>query len=190
VILSTAIRTAGLIVALALGYRLKAMAAAAILSLIAGYVFNYRNAREVFPALRFSLSRVRRKMFRRMLGYGIHTCVATIANQLLTMAGPLLVGHFLPTAFVGYFLLPTKLLRYAVDMVCKVGYVTGSNAAEMAAKGERDALYRMGLTSIATATPFSHRWPLLFACTEPSCYECGLIRNSRCEAPASYRPRP
>jgi O-antigen/teichoic acid export membrane protein len=144
-ILTTALRTAGLVAALALGYRLRAMAAAAIFATIAGYVLNYRNLREVFPALRLSLSRVRLRMFRQMLGYGVHTCVATIANQLLTMAGPLLVGHFLPTAFVGYFLLPAKLLRYAVDMVCKVGYVTGSSAAEMAAKGERETLYRMGL---------------------------------------------
>ena len=45
------------------------------------------------------------------------------------------MGHFLPTAFVGYFVLPLRLLRYSVDMVCKVGFVTGSNAAEMAARG-------------------------------------------------------
>jgi O-antigen/teichoic acid export membrane protein len=38
-----------------------------------------------------------------------------------------------------------RLLRYSVDLVCKVGFVTGASAAEMAAKGEYSAVYDMGL---------------------------------------------
>lgn len=144
-ILSTALRTAGLVIVLALGYKLKAMAVVAIVSLAVGYAYNYRNLREVFPALHFSFSRIKMSMFRQMLGYGVHTSVATVSTQLLNQAGPLLIGHFLPTAFVGYFLLPVRLLRYSVDLVCKVGFVTGSNAAEMAARKELDAVYKMGL---------------------------------------------
>lgn len=144
-ILTNVLRTAGLITVLALGYKLEAMATVAIASLAVGYACNYLNVREVFPALHLSFSRMSMAMFRRMLGYGVHTSVATVANQLQNMAGPLLVAHFLPVAFVGYFSLPVKLLRYSVDLVCKVGYVTGSSAAEMAARGERDAVYRMAL---------------------------------------------
>ena len=144
-ILTTALRALGLLIVLALGYKLKAMAAVAITALAVGYAYNYRNLREVFPALHFSFSRVKLPMFRQMLGYGVHTSVATVAAQLLNQAGPLLVGHFLPTAFVGYFVLPVRLLSYSVDMVCKVGFVTGSNAAEMAARREYDAVYKMGL---------------------------------------------
>jgi O-antigen/teichoic acid export membrane protein len=144
-ILTIVLRTVGLVAVLALGYKLKAMAAVAIASLAVGYAYNYYNLREVFPALHFSFSRIKLSMFQRMLGYGVHTSVATVAMQLLNQAGPLLVGHFLPTAFVGYFLLPVRLLRYSVDMVCKVGLVTGSNAAEMAARKECDGVYKMGL---------------------------------------------
>ena len=144
-ILTTALRTLGLVVVLALGFRLRAMAVVAIAALAVGYAYNYRNLREVFPALHISFSRMKMAMFRRMLGYGVHTSVATVSTLLLNQAGPLLVGHFLPTAFVGYFLLPVRLLRYSVDLVCKVGYVTGSNAAEMAARKEYEAVYKMGL---------------------------------------------
>jgi O-antigen/teichoic acid export membrane protein len=84
-------------------------------------------------------------MFGRMFRYGVHTSVATVSTQVLNQATPLIVAHFLPTAFVGYFLLPTRLLRYSVDMVCRVGFVTGANAAEMAARREYEPVYRMGV---------------------------------------------
>lgn len=144
-ILTTTLRTVGLVCVLVLGFKLKAMAGVAMLALGVGYVYNYRNLCSVFPALRLSLSKVKVRMFRQMLGYGVHTSVATVSTQVLNQAGPLLVGHFLPTAFVGYFVLPVRLLSYSVDLVCKVGFVTGSNAAELAARGERDAVYKMGL---------------------------------------------
>ena len=144
-ILTTALRALGLLIVLALGYKLKAMALVAIGALAIGYAYNYHNLREVFPALHFSLSGIKMSMFRRMLGYGVHTAVATVSMQVLNQAGPLLVGHFLPTAFVGYFLLPVRLLRYSVDMVCRVGSVTTSAAAEMAARRDFVAVYKMAL---------------------------------------------
>jgi O-antigen/teichoic acid export membrane protein len=110
-----------------------------------GYFLNYITLRKVFPALRFSMSSMRLSMFRQMFAYGMHTCVATIGGQVLNQGAPVLLGHFLPTAFVGYFSLPVRLLRYSVDMVGKVGMVTGAGAAEMAAKGEYSAIYDMGL---------------------------------------------
>jgi O-antigen/teichoic acid export membrane protein len=144
-ILTTALRTAGLMLVLWLGFGLKAMAGVAIAALAIGYFYNYRNLREAFPALRISFSAVTFPMFRRMLGYGVHTSVATASMQALNEAAPLLLGHFLPTAFVGYFALPLGLLQSAVDLVCKVGLVSGSNAAEMQVQGEHDAVYRMGV---------------------------------------------
>ena len=144
-ITTTALRTMGLVAVLLMGFRLKAMAMVAIASLAAGYAYNYRNLRAVFPSLNLSFSGINASMFRRMFRYGIHTSVATISTLVLNQNTPLILAHFLPTAFVGYFLLPTRLLRYSVDMVCKVGYVTGSNAAEMAARREYDQVYRMGV---------------------------------------------
>ena len=72
-ITTMALRTAGLVIVLALGYQLKTMAGVAIGALLAGYVFNYVNLRQVFPALRFSFSKMKMSMFRQMLGYGVHT---------------------------------------------------------------------------------------------------------------------
>jgi O-antigen/teichoic acid export membrane protein len=68
-----------------------------------------------------------------------------MSMQLLNQSGTLMIGHFLPTAFAGYFALPWRLMQYSVDMVNRVGYVTGSNAAEMSAKGDLEAVARMGL---------------------------------------------
>lgn len=144
-IVTTTLRTAGLAAVLLMGFHLKAMALVAIGSLAVGYAYNYRNLREVFPSLHLSFSGIKGSMFGRMFRYGVHTSVATVSTLVLNQGTPLIVAHFLPTAFVGYFLLPTRLLRYSVDMVCKVGYVTVSSAAEMAARREYDQVYRMGV---------------------------------------------
>jgi len=144
-ITTTALRTLGLVAVLLMGFQLKAMATVAIASLAVGYAYNYRNLRAVFPPLHFSAASVKASMFRRMFRYGVHTSVATVSTLVLNQSTPLILAHFLPTEFVGYFLLPTRLLRYSVDMVGKVGYVTGSNAAEMAARREYDQVYRMGV---------------------------------------------
>ncbi len=140
-----ALRTVGLVAVLWLGYRLKAMAAVVLATLALGYLLNYITLRMVFPSLRFSMSSMRLSMFRQMLAYGVHTSVATVGGQVLNQGAPVLLGHFLPVAVVGYFTQPVRLLRYSVDMVCKVGMVTAASAAEMAAKGEYSAVYDMGL---------------------------------------------
>jgi len=144
-ITTTTLRTLGLVAVMLMGFQLKAMAMVAIASLAAGYAYNYRNLRTGFPSLHLSFSGIKASMFRQMFRYGIHTSVATVSMLVLNQGTPLILAHFLPTAFVGYFLLPTRLLRYSVDMVCKVGYVTVSSAAEMAARREYDQVYRMGV---------------------------------------------
>jgi O-antigen/teichoic acid export membrane protein len=140
-----ALRSTGLAVVLAAGYGLTTMAMVTLASLSLGYFLYYLSVRRVFPALRFGLTWVKFGVLRQMLSYGIHTSVATVSNQLLNQGAPTLIGHLLPTAFVGYFAQPVRLMQYSVDLVGRVGLVTGSNAAEMAAKGESHLVARMAL---------------------------------------------
>ncbi len=141
-----ALRSAGLAVVLAMGFGLKAMGLVVLGSLLTTYLLNYLSLRmAVFPQLRISARLATRAMFRQMLGYGAHTFLANVAQRGLTQSTPLLIDHFLPTAFVGYYRSPVNLLQYSADLVNRVGYVTGASAAEMAAKGELELVARMGL---------------------------------------------
>jgi O-antigen/teichoic acid export membrane protein len=60
--------------------------------------------------------------------------IATLANQCLMYAlnyhyfrnqgPPILIGHFLPTEFIGFYNLPVRLLQYTVEFIGRIGVVT------------------------------------------------------------------
>jgi O-antigen/teichoic acid export membrane protein len=144
-IASIAVRSFGVAAVLYLGHRLLAMGVVLVLSVALTYALSLIALRSVFPVLRLSPRLASYSMFRKMLNYGIHTILANISQQCLNQSAPLLIAHFLPTAFTGYYQQALKLPLYAVDVVSKVGVVSGSQAAEMVARGDMDSISRMGI---------------------------------------------
>ena len=143
-IVQIAIRSLGIAAVLATGHGLLAMGAVVMIALACTYAQTILAVRKIFPQLKFSLSYLSLGMFRQMLSYGIHTFGAAVAAQVLNQSAPVLIGHFLPTAFVGYYSQPVRLLQYSVDMVGRVGFVSGSHAAELAATKDYEGIARMG----------------------------------------------
>jgi O-antigen/teichoic acid export membrane protein len=141
------LRSTGYAASLALGYGLAAMAMVFVATQLLSYGLNFLNFRRVFQELRFSRALVRFSMFRQILHYGLRSFVASAAGLLQNQGSPILIGHFLPTAFVGYFSLPQRLLQYAVEAVSRIGMVTRSSAAEMQASGRRDDVLNLGIYS-------------------------------------------
>lgn len=140
----TAIRTVGTAALLWMGYGLVELGLVVVASQSLGYALNYFHLRCAFPLLRFSRKRATFSMFRQLLEYGIHTFTATVALQLLEQGAPLLIGHFGPAAYVGYFSLPVRVLLYAVGGVARVGGVSSAKTAELAARGDVESIPRLG----------------------------------------------
>ena len=139
-IVSAGARAIGWALALYLGYKLVAIGVIAILSQVAGYAVNYFYFRRVFPTQRLSVRLASFATLREMARFGIHTFVMTISNQLLNQGAPVLIGHFRPAALVGFYNLPVRLLQYTVELVGRIGIVTNTNAAELAARGGSESL--------------------------------------------------
>ena len=139
-IVSAAVRAVGWTLALSLGYKLIAIGVIAIVSQAAGYVVNYFYFRRVFADQRLSLRDASFTTLRQMARFGIHTFVMTISNQLLNQGAPVLIGHFRPAAFVGFYNLPVRLLQYTVELVGRIGIVTNTNSAELAARDNAEPL--------------------------------------------------
>lgn len=139
-IVSGAVRAIGWALALYLGYKLVAIGVIAILSQVAGYAVNYFYFRRVFPNQHLSMRLASFATLREMARFGIHTFVMTISNQLLNQGAPVLIGHFRPAAFVGFYNLPVRLLQYTVELVGRIGIVTNTNAAELAARDRTESL--------------------------------------------------
>lgn len=144
-IASMTVRTLGCFVLLALGFGLTSLGCVAFASQVTAWVFTYTGFRKIFPSLRISPSLAALATLRKLAHYGLHTFLANVATMLLNFAYPLLIGHFLPVAFVGYYSLPGRLLQYTGDAVSKVGLVTAANAAELQAKGGTESISRLGI---------------------------------------------
>ncbi len=146
-IVSACVRAVGWTLALYFGYKLVAIGVVAIVSQTAGYVVNYVYFREVFPGQRLSVRHASFSRLREMASFGIHTFVMTTSSQLLNQGAPVLIGHFLPAAFAGFYNLPVRLLQYTAEVVGRIGIVTNTNAAELAAKGESKDLGALAVYS-------------------------------------------
>ncbi len=141
----TAIRVFGTALLLYLGYGLIAIGVLVVGAQVTGYAMSLLSVRRVFPAQRFSLQLAKWSTLKGLLSYGIHTLTGTIAQQLLNQSAPLLIGHFRPAAQVGYYNVPVRLLQYTGDAVSRVALVTTSNSSELQAKGEEEAIPRLGM---------------------------------------------
>ena len=144
-IVSVAVRSLGIAAVLLAGHGLLAMGAVLMASVALTYSLNYIAIRGVFPEFRLSPSLATFAMFRQMLAYGIHTSLATISGLFLSQSAPLLIAHFLPTAFAGYYGMALRVPNYSVDLVNKVGFITGSHSAELAARNDLGAIATMGI---------------------------------------------
>lgn len=145
-IVQLALRAFGIVAVLATGHGLLAMGEVALSSMAISYALTFLALRRVFPDFRISPRLVSYEMFRRMLGYGLHTFGATAGTQTLTQGAPILIGHFSPApAFVAYFTYPQRLFLYSGDMVGRVGLISSSHTAELAARDDYSSIARMGI---------------------------------------------
>ncbi|MBV9504506.1 MAG: polysaccharide biosynthesis protein [Acidobacteriia bacterium] len=141
------LRAAGYFLILKRGYGLVAMALVYVSVQMLAYICNIESFRRVFQSLRFSRTLVKAGVFREIVSYGLKSFLANGATLVLNQSGPVLIGHYEPTQFVGFYTLPSRILQYAGDAVSRVGIVTRSSAAELSALGETESVVRLGVYS-------------------------------------------
>ncbi len=144
-IVSASVRAVGWALALYLGYGLIAIGIVTVFSQAAGYAINYCYFRRIFPGRTISIRLANLATLREMARFGIHTFVMTISNQLRNAGAPLLIGHFLGAAFVGFYNLPVRLLQYTVELVRRIAIVTNTKAAELAARERSEGLAELAI---------------------------------------------
>lgn len=144
-ILSLLLRSGGCAVVLFLGLGLKTMGVVIMLSQFVTFGLYFLSFRRVFDQLRITPSLVRKSVWKAIAHFGVHSFVAQIGTTLQSQGPPMLIGHFLSEAFVGYYALPNRLLAYVVDLVTRIASITMPNAAEMFVLGKRKHIAEMGM---------------------------------------------
>ena len=133
-------RSTGYLVTLASGGGLMQIGAVYVISQLIGSLLHAWNFSRVFPSLRFSWRFVKRDVFKDILSYGVPAFVANGSGLVLNQSAPMIIGHFLPTAFVGFFALPLKLVQNVTDVVSRIALVTRSRVAELDASANRASI--------------------------------------------------
>jgi O-antigen/teichoic acid export membrane protein len=172
-VLMMVIRSGGCATLLLLGHGLRAMGVLVVTGQFLGYTLMFITFWRAFPALRFSTRLFVPARWKEMAGYGVHSLVASFGSLTLNQGPPLIVGHYLPEAFVGYYTVPSRLLQYLVELTARIGFVTVPKTAELLAAGRTDQIIRLGIhinryclalfTPATTflmvyATPLIERW--------------------------------
>jgi O-antigen/teichoic acid export membrane protein len=139
------VRSFGCAVLLYFGYGVIALGVMVVVSQNLGYLLNFLAFRRVFPELHFSAALLRKARMREMLGYGRDSFLATSSNMFLNQGPAIMIGHFLPASFVGYYSVPSRLLQYAVDALVRIGSVTAPNTVELVTRGRMDHVLNLGM---------------------------------------------
>ena len=142
---TTIIRAVGIAVLLYLGHGLIAIGVLVVCTQCLGYILYFLLFRRTVPSFRLSASYASIATLRRMAKFGMHTFLINVSYVFLNQSPPVLIGHFLPTAYLGYFQYPTKLLQYSGDAVARIGIITNSYAAEFQARGDSRALSELAI---------------------------------------------
>lgn len=144
-VIMTVYRVTGTFILLSMGRGLVEIGILVISAQMLGYSLYFLLFRHIFPQLRLSPRYASKATLKKMGSFGIHTFLVSIANMILTQSPALLIGHFLPAAFVGYFAAPNRLLQYTGEAVNGVGIITNTNAAELHAQGNSQPLPRLAI---------------------------------------------
>lgn len=143
--LTMLLRASGCAVLLYLGFGLRGLGILVTCSQCLGYVLVFLTFRRTYGAFRFSRHLFKFERWKAMAAYGVHSFTAAIGLLFLNQGPPVLIGHYLSEAFVGYYSLPSKLLQYMVEMVTRIGFVTVPKTAELLAAGAYEQIVRLGI---------------------------------------------
>jgi O-antigen/teichoic acid export membrane protein len=138
------VRSICCVIVLYLGYGLRALGLCTLIAQFASWVMIYAAFRRVLPEIEIGRKFVRSARWKEMAKYGLNSVYANVGGLFLNQGPPLVVGHYLPATFVGFYGLPFRLLNYMVDLITRIGYVTAPKTAELWAMGQREQIGRLG----------------------------------------------
>lgn len=146
-VVATVARAAGTAILLYLGYGLIGIGVLTVITQCTGYALYFILFRRTVSTFRVSPLFASVETLRMMGKFGIHTFVVNVSSLLLNQSPPIMIGHFFPAAFVGFYQLPMKLIQYTSDAVAKIGIITNANAAELHARGDSRVLSQLAVYS-------------------------------------------
>ena len=159
------------------GYGLIPLAVATVASWMIGHLLTVIRFRHVFPDVPLSWKLASTATLRKLSHFGVHSFLINTASAFQVQSAPVLIGHFMPASFSGFYNLPMRLIQYTAELVGRIGVVTNSTAAEFAALGDSASLRKLRFTRTDFASYFSRLWRLCFTATVCNFSRFGWVRR-------------
>ena len=139
------LRTGGCLIILWTGGGLEQLGWMVVVAQVTGYGLTALALKRVLPQWRLSRRYVSTERWRVLVSYGLSSFAANTAQLFLGQGPAVMVGHYRPEAYVGYYGLPSRLMQAVVDGLTRIGFVTAPNTAQMLAEGRRHQVAEMGM---------------------------------------------
>lgn len=138
------LRAGGSAALLFAGHGLRALGMIVVAAQFLGYILMFTAFHRLFARLSFSRRYIRMDRWKQMARFGVNSVIASSGTLFLNQGPPLVVGHYLTSAFVGYYTFPSRLLNYAVEMIARIGFVTAPKTAELMELGNTGKIVKLG----------------------------------------------
>ncbi len=130
------LRTAAVVVLLASGYRIVALALVTLGAHAVALAGNYVLARRVYPALRVWPVVLDGARLRELFGYGLGAFVAAVAVQVMTKTDLIIAGAVVGVAAVAVYSVGAMLVFHSETILAQIGTILFPSLQRSVARGE------------------------------------------------------
>ena len=153
IIASSVVRVVGTVAVLVAGYGLSAVVMVTVGARMVQCLLVYRAFRSFFSEWRWSFAGVNKETMKRLFSFSVFTLPSNVSQIFIEHGPAVVIGHYLPAAYAGYWVMPRRLVQMGLELVHGIGSVATARAAELGAKDDRTGLVRLGV--------FTNRYGLL-----------------------------
>lgn len=139
----TLLRTALIVVFLIRGEKLLALATIGLVSDLLMSAVMAVVCLRLLPWLSIGRGYLNAKILREIYGYGIWSAVIALASRVLYDSDSILIGMFLPAAFITQFAVANSLVRYLRQLAYGMGNVFSPAASDIEARQEKERLGKL-----------------------------------------------
>lgn len=132
------LRSLATVVGLALGGGLVALALIQLGGSLLRLAADYTVCRRLYPQLRVRLRDGDREHLQIVLRFGLASSVLHVAGQIMLYSDSVIIGAFLPVAFVTYFAIAANLTDYARQVISGISRVLTPLLSATEARGQEE----------------------------------------------------
>jgi len=141
------INTLGIVYLLYHGYGLAQIVILNVILSVVGIIVYIVVSKKLLPGVSFRPA-FDRVIFKKLFSFGIFKFVNQMAGQIIFQLDKLLIGLFLPIAWVAYYTVPLTLAAKAMSLVFNVAGAFFPTASELSGRRDKTAFYDLYVRSM------------------------------------------